>query len=138
VRLTSFSIAASLAGLLVFAPAGHVNAQTKPDNTKVNQRDRDPSQPTADQQPNNRSDLEITQQIRKAIVADKTLSSDAHNIKIITKGGKVTLKGPVRSADEQKNLEAKATAVAGAGKVTSDMSVKDAATSSKTTKKAGA
>jgi hyperosmotically inducible periplasmic protein len=127
---------------LVVAPGGRANAQIKPDNTKVNQRDRPPSQPTADQQLNNRADLDITRQIRKAIVADKSLSTYAHNIKIIAKGSKVTLKGPVRSADEQRNIETKATDIAGAGNVTSDISIMTAATpatgrSSKTTKKAG-
>ena len=140
---TSFRIVTCLAlSVLVVAPGSPANAQTRPDNTKVNQRDRPPSQPTADQQLNNRSDVEITRQIRKAIVADKSLSSYAHNIKIITKGSKVTLRGPVRSADEQKSIEAKATDIAGAGNVTSDISIVNAATratgrSSKTTKKAG-
>ena len=68
--------------------------QSAPDNTKVNARDQEKTQKTADQQNNNRADLEITRQIRKAIVADKSLSMNAHNIKIITADGMVTLKGP--------------------------------------------
>jgi osmotically-inducible protein OsmY len=64
------------------------------DNTKVNERDRDKSQPTADQQKENRSDLGITQQIRQSVMKDKSLSTYAHNVKIITKDGQVTLKGP--------------------------------------------
>jgi len=94
------------------------------DNTKMNQRDRDPNAPTADQQPNNRSDRDITQQVRQAINADKTFSTYAHNVKVITQNGQVTLKGPVRSDDEKRAIEAKATAIAGDGKVTSELTVK--------------
>src|SRR6185295_1225435 len=70
---------------------------TAPDNTKVNTRDRKPTAVTADQQKNNKTDLETTRQIRKALVADKSLSTYAHNVKVVTQNGKVTLKGPVRS-----------------------------------------
>jgi hyperosmotically inducible protein len=98
--------------------------QAAPDNTKVNERDRSKDEPTADQQKDNRSDQDITQQIRKSIMADKTLSSYAHNVKIITQGGQVTLKGPVRSDDEKRTVEAKATEVAGENKVNSELSVK--------------
>jgi osmotically-inducible protein OsmY len=94
------------------------------DNTKVNQRDRDPNQATADRQSNNRSDQDITQQVRQAINADKTFSTYAHNVKVITQDGQVTLKGPVRSDDEKRAIEAKATAIAGDGKVTSELTVK--------------
>lgn len=94
------------------------------DNTKMNQRDRNPNEPTADQQQNNRSDRDITKQIREAIVQDKTFSTYAHNIKVITQNGQVTLKGPVRSDDEKRAIEAKAAAIAGEGKVTSELTVK--------------
>lgn len=87
--------------------------QSAPDNTKTNQRDRDKSSPTADQQKANPSDRDITRNIRAAIHKDKSLSTYAHNIKIITQNGKVTLKGPVRSEDEKANIGTKATAVAG-------------------------
>lgn len=95
-----------------------------PDNTKVNQRDRSQTEPTADQQKDNRSDRDITQQIRQSIMKDKSLSMYAHNIKIVTQDGQVTLKGPVRTEDEKKALEAKATEVAGEGKVTSELNIK--------------
>jgi osmotically-inducible protein OsmY len=68
----------------------------------------------------------MTQQIRKAIVQDKSLSTYAHNVKIITQNGQVTLKGPVRSDDEKRALEAKATEVAGAGNVNDELNVKPA------------
>jgi osmotically-inducible protein OsmY len=94
------------------------------DNSKMNQRDRDPNEPTADQQSNNQSDRDITQQVRQAINADKTFSTYAHNVKVITRKGQVTLKGPVRSDEEKRAIEAKATAIAGDGKVTSELTVK--------------
>ena len=100
--------------------------QTSPaaDNTKVNERDRSQAEPTADQQKDNRSDRDITQQIRQSIMEDKSLSTYAHNVKIITQNGQVTLKGPVRSEDEKKTVEAKATEVAGENKVTSQLDIK--------------
>ena len=94
------------------------------DNSKMNQRDRDRNAPTADQQSDNPSDRDITQQVRQAINADKTLSAYAHNVKVITQNGQVTLKGPVRSDEEKRAIEAKATAIAGDGKVTSELTVK--------------
>jgi len=94
------------------------------DNTKVNQRDQSANEPTADQQNNNRSDRDITQQIRKAIMNDKSLSTYAHNVKVITQNGQVTLKGPVRSDDEKRAVESKAAEIAGASKVTSELAVK--------------
>ena len=94
------------------------------DNTKINQRDRNPNEPTADQQRNNLADRDITQQIRKSFSDDKTLSTYAHNVKVITQSGQVTLKGPVRSDEEKQALETKATAIAGKGKVTSELTVK--------------
>jgi osmotically-inducible protein OsmY len=82
------------------------------------------NEPTADQQKNNRSDRDITQQIRQALMNDKSLSTYGHNLKIITQNGKVTLKGPVRSADEKQAVEAKAAEVAGENKVTSELAIK--------------
>lgn len=99
-------------------------ASPAPDNTKVNERDQSKNQPTADQQKENRSDRDITQQIRQSIVKDKSLSTYAHNVKIITQHGQVTLKGPVRSEDEKRAIEAKATEVAGESNVTSELNIK--------------
>jgi hyperosmotically inducible periplasmic protein len=99
-------------------------ASPAPDNTKVNERDRSQNEPAADQQKDNRSDRDITQQIRQSIMKDKSLSTYAHNVKIVTQDGQVTLKGPVRSEDEKKAIEAKAAEVAGDGKVTSELNIK--------------
>jgi hyperosmotically inducible periplasmic protein len=86
---------------------------SQPDNSRVNKQDREAGAATADQQNNNRGDRDLTQQIRKSVMADKSLSTYAHNVKIITQNGAVTLKGPVRSDDEKKSLVSKAEAVAG-------------------------
>ena len=91
--------------------------------SKVNRRDRAPSAVTADQQKDNAGDREITRKIRQSLIKDKTLSSYAHNIKVIAQGGQVTLKGPVRSDEEKHSVESKAIEVAGAGHVTNQMSV---------------
>jgi osmotically-inducible protein OsmY len=99
------------------------NSQAPADNTKVNQRDRNQSEPTADQQKENTSDRQLTQLIRRAIVKDKNLSSDAHNVKIITQNGAVTLKGPVKSEEEKQAIESKAAEVAGPDKVNSELQV---------------
>ena len=107
----------ALSVLLLVTPvlAYQDSQQTPPDNTRQN---KDQSSPTADQQKMNPADRAITQKIRKAIHDDTSLSSYAHNIKIVTQDGKVTLRGPVRSDDEKTNLEAKAVSVAGQDNVT--------------------
>lgn len=97
--------------------------QPAPDNTKMNQRDRDKNAPTADQQKMNSNDRELTRKIRSAIHDDKSLSTYAHNIKIIAQDGKVTLKGPVRTEDEKNAIEAKAKAVAGDSNVINQIEV---------------
>jgi hyperosmotically inducible periplasmic protein len=109
--------------LCLTATAGIVSAQdqqpTAPDNTKQNKTQG----MTADNQKEDKADRTTTQKIRKAILADKSLSSYAHNIKVITANGTVTLKGPVRSDEEKSAIEAKATEIAGAGNVTSELTV---------------
>jgi hyperosmotically inducible protein len=111
---------------IIGVQAQSTGAQTKPpDNSAVNKRDQDPGAVTADQQKMNSSDQHITAQIRKSIMANKTLSTYAHNIKVITQDGTVTLKGPVRSDDEVKTIVAKATEVTGSGdKIVNQLEVK--------------
>lgn len=95
----------------------------KPDNTKINQRDRNAAEMTADKQGSLKSDREISRQIRRALVKNKSLSSYAHNVKVITKDGLVTLKGPVKSEQERQAVLNAATTAAGARDVTDEMSV---------------
>lgn len=108
------------ASLLASVPQSQ---QPAPDNTKNNQGDASKDATTADQQKMNPADRNTTRQIRKSLMQDKSLSSYGHNIKIITRDGKVTLKGPVRSEDDKANIEAKAVAVAGADNVTNKLEV---------------
>jgi hyperosmotically inducible protein len=93
------------------------------DNTGTNKRDRDESEKTADQAKNKKSDLELTAEIRRAVVDDKTLSTNAHNVKIIVENGAVTLKGPVGSAAEKATIAKKASAIAGRKRVVDEMAV---------------
>ena len=109
-------------GGLAFAQQDN-SQQVPADNTKVNQRDRNQNEPTADQQKENSSDRELARQIRRAIVKDKTLSTDAHNVKIVAQNGSVTLKGPVKSDQEKQAIESKAAEVAGAGNVKNELQV---------------
>ncbi len=95
-----------VSGLLLGLGVGSAFAQA-PDNTKVNERDRSASAPTADQAKNTMTDREIMQKIRKSVIADKSLSAYGHNVKIISEHGKVTLKGPVHTDEERRNIEAK-------------------------------
>jgi len=110
------------------ARAGYAQTtDTKPkaDNTAVNKRDQSPGEATADQQEMNAADRALTAKIRKAVMADKNLSIYAHNVKIISQDGTVTLKGPVQSDDEVKSIMAKATEETGSSdKVVNQMSVK--------------
>jgi osmotically-inducible protein OsmY len=121
-HLRGVVLAVAVAGLITI-PTSSATAQTKPDNTKVNERDRSKGAATADQQKENASDRELTRSIRRALMQDKELSSYAHNVKIISQAGQVTLKGPVRTEDEMRVVEMKATELAGAGRVTNQMSV---------------
>ena len=98
-------------------------SQVPADNTKVNQRDRNQNEPTAEQQKENTNDRQLMAQIRRAIVKDKALSTTAHNVKIIPQNGSVTLKGPVKSEEEKQAIESKAREIAGTGKVNSELQV---------------
>jgi hyperosmotically inducible protein len=112
--------------LTIVSAAARAQDATEPaaDNTKVNQRDKNKAEPTADQQKQNQPDRELARQIRRLIIQDKSLSTYAHNVKVIAQNGMVTLKGPVRSDEEKTTVEAKAAEVAGADKVTSQLEVK--------------
>ncbi|HTF63381.1 MAG TPA: BON domain-containing protein [Edaphobacter sp.] len=94
--------------------------QTVPDNSAQNK-----NQPkTAEDQTSSKTDRDITAKIRKSIMADKGLSTDAHNVKIITKNGAVTLKGPVKSADEKQKVMSCASNVVPPDTITDEMTVK--------------
>jgi len=93
------------------------------DNTSINKRDNAPQALTADQQAETKQDRKLTQQIRRAIVKDKSLATYAHNVKIVAVGGMVTLKGPVRSEEEKRTIEEKAAQIAGNGNVKNEIGI---------------
>ena len=124
INLITLSLPIVLGTFFAGASYGQTNPP-QPDNTKVNQRDRNPGEATADQQKMNASDRQLTTTIRQSIIADKSLSTYAHNVKIISQNGTVTLKGPVHSDDEVKSIMAMAAEGAGSpDKIVNQMSVK--------------
>jgi len=103
--------------------AGTVTDTSAPNNTAVNKRDRDTNAKTPIDQNENERDIKITADIRKRVVGDKDLSTNAHNAKIITADGKVTLRGPVNSQDEKDRLESIARDVAGKDNVDNQLEI---------------
>jgi len=97
---------------------------TAPNNSAVNVRDRAPKVMTADQQSNAVSDMTTTREIRRAVVKDPSLSILAHNVKIVSANGKVTLRGPVNTKKEKTTIARKARAIAGRGNVDNQLEVK--------------
>lgn len=93
------------------------------DNTGTNKRDRDDHAKTADQAKSDKSNVQIAADIRRSVVDDKSLSTNAHNVKIIVEADKVTLKGPVASKAEKATIAKKAADVVGRRKVVDEMSV---------------
>src|ERR1051325_750371 len=99
------------------------SAKTPPDNTGHNVQDRSGATLTPGDQSESEADRTLTQRVRQAVVADDSLSTTAHNIKIITINGVVTLRGPVNSAQEKANIAAKAQQIAGATKVDNQLEI---------------
>ncbi|HBG06604.1 MAG: phospholipid-binding protein [Geobacteraceae bacterium GWC2_58_44] len=121
----TFLIASALSAAVAFSAPYPVSAEqhepTKADNTKMNKQES--KEETAEQQKGKKSDREMTRNIRRAVVKNKSLSTYAHNVKIIARDGMVTLKGPVRSEKEKQIVEQAAARVAGKGKVTNELEV---------------
>jgi hyperosmotically inducible periplasmic protein len=113
-----------LVGGLAVLSVASARAQGYPaDNSGKNVRDRQAAAVTSGDQSNTQSDLDITQEIRKAVIADKDLSTNAHNVKIITANGVVTLRGPVKSSAEKANIGAMAKHVAGVTRVDNQIEI---------------
>jgi hyperosmotically inducible protein len=98
-------------------------SQTAPDNTGRNVRDRSGATLTPGDQSESEADRTLTQRIRQAVMADDSLSTTAQNVKIISINGVVTLRGPVNSAQEKANIDAKAQQIAGASKVDNQLEI---------------
>ena len=98
--------------------------KTKPDNTAINERDRSRETQTSGDQSNSSADLKITHAIRQALMKDSELSTTAKNIKIITNNGQVTLRGPVKNAQEKTKIDQLAKSAAGGAKIDDQLDVK--------------
>ena len=97
---------------------------TKPDNTATNERDRSGETKTSGDQSNSSADLKITQAIRQALMKDRELSTTAKNIKVITANGQVTLRGPVKSAQEKAKIDQIAKSAADGAQIDNQVDVK--------------
>jgi hyperosmotically inducible periplasmic protein len=111
--LSAFSLAA-LAG----------DEKAKPDNTATNERDRSGETKTSGDQSNSSADLKTTQAIRQALMKDGELSTAAKNIKVITANGHVTLRGPVKTAQEKAKIDQLAKSAAGGAQIDNQLDVK--------------
>jgi hyperosmotically inducible periplasmic protein len=112
--LSAFSLAALAAD----------DKKSKPDNTATNERDRSGETKTSGDQSNSSADLKITQAIRQALMKDSELSTTAKNIKIITDNGQVTLRGPVKNAQQKAKIGQLARSAAGGAKIDDQLDVK--------------
>jgi osmotically-inducible protein OsmY len=112
----------SLAGiaLALTLSAGPLTRAQQPDNSVQNKG----QSPTADNQPNTKNDRMLAQQVRKAIIADKDLSTYAHNVKVVAMNGSVTLKGPVKSDEEKQKVASDVASVVSADKIANQLTVK--------------
>lgn len=107
------------------APSNVPPSSTAPDNTSVNQRDRSDATVKPTDQPNDKADIKVAAAVRRAITKDKSLSTKAHNVKLVASGGVVTLRGPVANGDEKAKVEQIAAAVAGVTRVDNQLDVKN-------------
>jgi len=100
------------------------NEKAKPDNTATNERDRSGETKTSGDESNSSADLKVTQAIRRALMRDRELSTTAKNIKIITANGQVTLRGPVKSAQEKAKVDQITRSAASGAQIDDQLEVK--------------
>lgn len=98
---------------------------SSPTDTAINKRDRSSQTKTSFNQPNDKADIKVAAAVRRAIVKDKSLSMSAHNLKLIAAQGGVTLRGPVKNADEKSRVESIVKNVAGVSSVDNQLDVKN-------------
>ena len=108
------------------APGPEVQGQVTPkaDNTSINVRDKDGATQTPQKQTTGADDRKLVAEVRRAIVDDKSLSTSAHNVKVVANGGVVTLRGPVTSEEEKAKVERHAQQVAGVSSVENQLDIK--------------
>ena len=109
---------------LSLAAVAASDENTKPDNTATNKRDRSGETKTSGDQSNSAADLRITQAVRQAIMKDRGLSMTAKNIKVITYNGEVTLRGPVKTAQEKVKIDQLARSAAAGAQINNQLDVK--------------
>jgi len=122
-----FLRACAIAGILVTGPAlvlAEQHGGTKADNTERNERDRDGKTLTPTDQGGSAEDRDVTAAVRKAIVADDALSTNAQNVKIVTVAGVVTLRGPVETPAEKAAIAATAEKTKGVKRVDNQLEIK--------------
>src|SRR6266480_7055016 len=127
-RLTQTIKQASLALAsisIISLTAVAADEKAKADNTATNQRDRSGETNTSGDQSNSSADLKITQAIRRALMKDSELSTTAKNIKVITANGQVTLRGPVKTAQEKAKVGRIARSAAGGAPIDDQLDVKE-------------
>jgi hyperosmotically inducible protein len=129
-KKTVASALVALSSLAMFATFANAQStpnsamsSTAPDNTRNNKVDQSSTSINADSQSNAPGDIDMTKRIRQSVMADKTLSTYAHNVKIVTVNGGVTLMGVVRSDQERDTIAMKAAAIAGQDKVTNRLRI---------------
>ena len=116
----------TLAGVTIMSlPAFAADQKVDANNTATNERDRSRETKTSGDQSNTSADLQITQAIRRGLMKDKGLSSDAKNIKVITANGQVTLRGPVNNTEEKTKIEQLAKSAAGGAQIVDQLDVKN-------------
>lgn len=121
-QVAAFSLATICTPMMMVAarPAALQNSSSQPDNTAQNKNQGK----TADNQSSRKDARLMTASVRKAIIADKSLSMYAHNVKIITMNGTVTLKGPVKSDEEKQKVVSDAASVVSQDKIVDHLTVK--------------
>ena len=115
----------ALASLSVISLAALAeDEKANPDNTSINERDRSGETKTSGDQSNSSADLKTTQAIRQALMKDGELSMTAKNIKVITANGRVTLRGPVKTAQEKTKIDQLAKSASGGAQIDNQLDVK--------------
>jgi hyperosmotically inducible periplasmic protein len=117
-------LAVALLSALSLGASAADDKKGNPDNTAINQRDRSGETQTSGDQSNSSSDLKTTQAIRQALMKDGELSMTAKNIKIVTANGQVTLRGPVKTAQEKSKIDQLARSAASGAKIENQLEVK--------------
>jgi len=119
--MRTIALLATLA--LAAAPLPAFSGDPRPDNSGMNERDQGGATTTPGDQSNSKDDLRITQEIRKAVISHDDLSMNAKNVKIITAAGVVTLRGPVKNAEERTTIATLARGVTGVVEVKNQLEI---------------